>query len=147
MDHPECWHCGYDIRGLPDGAKCPECGMERPWLTVAGAPPDPALPWAALALASVAGLCCLGPFSSVLALPAVVMCVQAYRWPRDGEYRSTDQGLAIFGIVMGLTVVVASVVMLPGMIGGWETVMVVGGGVGVAVLGVVIGRVTRRREG
>lgn len=25
-DHPQCHQCGYDLRGNPDAATCPECG-------------------------------------------------------------------------------------------------------------------------
>lgn len=28
---PECTACRYDLRGLPDDARCPECAAERTW--------------------------------------------------------------------------------------------------------------------
>jgi hypothetical protein len=31
---PFCIHCGYDLNGLPDHHKCPECGLPYNWTTI-----------------------------------------------------------------------------------------------------------------
>jgi len=38
---PFCIHCGYNLNGLPDGHRCPECGRPYSWAVIAEYRKDP----------------------------------------------------------------------------------------------------------
>lgn len=106
-ERPICWRCGFDLTGIRADGLCPECATPV-WSRPAGDEASlrrakGALWWGVASL--VLFFFCLGPLSSFVAIPAVVMGGRVRRDAREGRVPREMVGGGIAGFWMGWAVI------------------------------------------
>jgi hypothetical protein len=109
VEHVEsCLICGYDLRGLPDCHKCPECGLPfaRDAIILRAGPQDSVLVAALgeILIYAIVGIAALFFWNWILAASAVGVLLLASVWfalrprrPADPKLLLGDDGFTILG--------------------------------------------------